>query len=71
MHPPTLKLTNTLHSSFTEEYPQRDVIMSELAYCNYSDFINISKQSLCGKQTMMSRKENEINKYTKVPRTIK
>ena len=40
-------------------------------FCNYSDFINISKHLLRGKQTMMSRKENEINKYTKVPRTIK
>ena len=26
-------LTNTFHASLTEEYPQRDVIMSELGTC--------------------------------------
>ena len=38
---------------------------------NHSDFINISKQLLRGKYTMMSMKENEMYKYTEVPQTIK
>ena len=30
---PPFTLTNTVHASLTEEYPQRDVITSELGTC--------------------------------------
>ena len=44
--PPFTK-TNTFHASLTEEYPQRDVIMSELRTCVWtSDFIHLCKSAI-------------------------